>query len=458
MAIDLFEKYTDNISQFMEIDGMKVHYKVEGEGFPIVLLHGTFASLQTWDRWTETLKKKYKVVRLDLPGFALTGPRPDKSYSVEIYLDFLDRFLKRLEINKFYLAGSSLGGWIAWEYAYRFKEKVRRLILLDAAGFNDKQSIPLLYKLVQNPIIKEFKLFHGFAEYVKAPKTFIEFFLKNAYGDANRLEPTTTTRYHELFARKGNREAFLNLANSGVTDNSSSLKDLDTPTLIIWGEKDHWIPLANAYKFQFSLPNSELIIYEGVGHIAMEEIPDKSVKDTIKFLENKAFDSGTKVKTTTLCDKFPDSIRVGNIGLKSVTEKDSFHGSVLCIKTNNRKVIFDRIEEENGKGKVLVIEWIAESEDAVIDDELVFALMHQEWEGIVTNGNYRNTEEICKLRTGIMANKAYPKKAPAPSDDSLIEIHYHALVAGIEFVDGHFVYVDKDGLVSSKKNLIDWEK
>ncbi|NLR90398.1 alpha/beta fold hydrolase [Flammeovirga agarivorans] len=457
MAIDLFEKYTDEQSHFLDIDEMKVHYKIEGEGFPIVLLHGTFASLHTWDRWTEVLSKKYKVIRLDLPGFGLTGPRPDRTYSVEIYLKFLETFFKRIDIKKFYLVGSSLGGWLAWEYAYRYKEQVRRLVLLDAAGFNDKDSTPLIYKVVQNPILKEFKMFHGLAEYVKAPKTINEFFLKNAYGDPKRIEPTTLTRYHEMFSRKGNKEAFLNIATSGHQDHSDRLKDLETPTLILWGEKDRWIPLSNAYRFNFNLPNSTLIVYKEVGHIPMEEIPDKTVEDTINFLENEAFDSGAKIKTSNLCDRYPDEVEIGRpFYLQSLSRRKSFYGRAVCYKTNSVKLILDRIEEENGKGKVLIVDWEAEEHDALIDDEIAFALLHQEWEGIITNANYRHYETISKLRTGIVAKHAYPKKAKEKEDT--IEIHYHAEVAGVDFIDGHYVYVDEDGVVSSKRNLVEWEK
>lgn len=456
MATDLFKKYTDSDSQFMEIDGLKVHYKIEGKGFPIVLLHGTFSSLHTWDKWAERLKEKYKVIRLDLAGFGLTGPRKDRTYSVEIYLNFLNTFLKKLETKKFYMAGSSLGGWIAWEYSHRYKEQVRRLILLDAAGFNDKDSIPLLYKLVQNPIIKEFKMFHGFAEYLKTPKSFIEFFLKNAYGDAKRVDENTITRYHEMFSRKGNREAFINIANSNIEDHSENLKQMDTPTLILWGEKDHWIPLTNAYKFQFSLPNSELIIYEGVGHIPMEEIPEKSVKDTMSFLENKTFDSGVKIQTSFLCDQFRKDVSVASGQFEKIGNKAAFHGQAVCLKTNNPELVLEFLEEENGKGKVLIVEWESDQLDALIDEEIAYALLHQEWEGMITDANFRHTAEMNKMRIGILANRCYPMKAMKATD--AIEIYLHATVGGLELVDGNYIYVDEDGIVSSEYNLVDWEK
>ena len=84
----------------MDINGMMVHYRDEGEGPVLFLIHGTFSSLHTFNSWTRILKSQYRIVRLDLPGFALTGPMADGNYSMAIYLDFLDKFLNNLRIKK----------------------------------------------------------------------------------------------------------------------------------------------------------------------------------------------------------------------------------------------------------------------------------------------------------------------------------------------------------------------
>jgi pimeloyl-ACP methyl ester carboxylesterase len=84
---------------------------------PVVLVHGTAASLHTWDDWTDSLKKDYRVIRMDIPAFGLTGPHPDADYSIEAYVAFLGQFLDQLDIDSMYLAGNSLGGNIAWNFA-----------------------------------------------------------------------------------------------------------------------------------------------------------------------------------------------------------------------------------------------------------------------------------------------------------------------------------------------------
>ena len=98
---DLKKEYANEESEFITIDGMQVHYRDEGIGFPIVLLHGTAASLHTWDAWTEQLIKNYRVIRLDLPAFGLTGPNKNADYSIESYTRFLAQFLEKIKVDKF---------------------------------------------------------------------------------------------------------------------------------------------------------------------------------------------------------------------------------------------------------------------------------------------------------------------------------------------------------------------
>ena len=80
---DLKKEYANEHSKFVEVDGLQVHYRDEGSGFPIVLVHGTAASLHTWDAWTKRLKENYRVIRMDLPAFGLTGPNAQRDYSIK---------------------------------------------------------------------------------------------------------------------------------------------------------------------------------------------------------------------------------------------------------------------------------------------------------------------------------------------------------------------------------------
>ena len=124
--------YTDQESEWLNVDGMQVHHKREGTGDAIVLLHGTGASLHTWDGWVERLDDHFEVYRMDLPAFGLTGPDPDADYTIESYVSFVDNYVTQLGVDSFSIAGNSLGGSIAWAYTVSHPSKVQKLILLDA--------------------------------------------------------------------------------------------------------------------------------------------------------------------------------------------------------------------------------------------------------------------------------------------------------------------------------------
>lgn len=101
-------KWAPPPSQFIAVRGMQVHVRDEGprdDAVPIVLLHGTGASLHTWDGWTRELTNERRVIRFDLPGFGLTGPSPDGNYTVESYVDTVLTLADTLGVQRFVLAG-----------------------------------------------------------------------------------------------------------------------------------------------------------------------------------------------------------------------------------------------------------------------------------------------------------------------------------------------------------------
>ncbi|MFT5617347.1 MAG: pimeloyl-ACP methyl ester carboxylesterase [Arenicella sp.] len=270
-------KYTNKYSRFVAIDGALVHYRDEGSGFPLVLLHGAFSSLHTFNAWVEELKPYFRIIRVDLPGFGISHSRIDHSYGISVYTDFLKGFLDTLDIECCHLAGSSLGGWISWEFTSRYPKRVEKLTLLDSAGFLDPSAVPLPFKMARTPFVGRV------IKYV-IRKNILEKFLRQVYFDQEKVTEELLERYYDLFSREGNPEAFLSLVNGKFKDNTSKLKNIKTPTLIIWGENDEWIPVEYAYKFHKKIPNSKLVIYENVGHIPMEEAPKMTAQDFLQFV------------------------------------------------------------------------------------------------------------------------------------------------------------------------------
>jgi pimeloyl-ACP methyl ester carboxylesterase len=275
---ELTHKYTNDHSRFLVIDDMFVHYRDQGEGEPIVLLHGAFSSLHTFNDWSKILQKHYRVISLDLMGFGLTGPNKTGDYTIGNHIRVLKRFFNILGLKKAHLVGSSLGGWLAWEFTYRYPQRINKLVLVDSAGFLDKENMPLPFKLAQSPLAGRV------LKYI-VRKSILEQFVKQVYYDISKINTKLVDRYFDLFTREGNSQALVDLVNAPFQENTDFLSQIEHPTLIMWGREDAWIGAINAYLFDKMLPNSELIIYEEVGHLPMEEIPVRSGEDLMAFLK-----------------------------------------------------------------------------------------------------------------------------------------------------------------------------
>lgn len=275
---ELKTKWTYDNSQFLEMDGMPVHYRINGEGEPLVLIHGTGASLHTWESWTEILEKDFKVISLDMPAFGLTGPNPKRVYTLDFYAKFLDSFLEKIEVDKFSIAGNSLGGGIAWKYAALFPNKVKSMILIDPIGYPRKGELPFALRIAANKYA---------SKYLKTvtPKSLFYKSMNEVYHNDELVTDELVHRYYELYLREGNRQAFVDRAMAQERIDTSEIATIKTPTLILWGENDIWISPEDAPKFKRDIQDSELIIYPNAGHVPMEELPKLTAHDARIFLE-----------------------------------------------------------------------------------------------------------------------------------------------------------------------------
>ena len=279
----LKSKYTTAASAFVDVMQMQVHYRDEGnknDSLPLVLIHGTGASLHTWEESVKLLTDSFRVITLDLPAYGLTGPNPKRIYSQEFYVQFIDEFLKRIHVNKCIIGGNSLGGAIAWNYTYEHPTKVEKLILIDAAGYPMiSESKPIAFTLAQIPVLKHM------LNYI-TPRFLAKKSVMNVYDDPTKVTEKVVDRYFDLFLREGNRQAFVDRMNfSTYPDHLIRLRTIKTPTLIVWGENDKLIPIENAQKFHADLPNDTLVVLEKTGHIPMEENPNRTVDAIRLFLK-----------------------------------------------------------------------------------------------------------------------------------------------------------------------------
>lgn len=270
-------------SQFVTLQGMPVHLRDEGprdDPEPIVLIHGTSASLHTWDGWTQALKGQRRVIRMDLPGFGLTGPAPDGDYRMERYADFIVALLDQLGVCQAVLAGNSLGGGIAWHTAVRHPTRVTRLVLVDASGYPlQSTSVPLGFRLAQiswlQPVMRQL-----------LPRRMIESSVRNVYADPGKVTPELVDRYVELTLRAGNRESLTQRLKLRETDAQSAglIKTIRQPTLILWGAQDKLITEPSGQRFHQDIAASQYVVFEGLGHVPQEEDPARSVAPVLTFL------------------------------------------------------------------------------------------------------------------------------------------------------------------------------
>jgi len=269
---EVYNKYALASSQQIAIGGVQLHYSDEGnrlDSSPLLLIHGTSSSLRTWDGVTAQLKNQYRIIRFDLPGFGLTGPNPNHDYSTRYYNEVIDSLLKALQISRVLIVGNSLGGAIATQYAIYQPGKVRGLVLVDAAGLPPakKTTGAIGFKLAQMPVINQLLT-------IITPRVLVKKSLQDAYGDTGKVTDSLTALYFDMLTREGNRKALVDRMRQGwqVTD-GNFLTKVEAPSLIVWGSKDRLIPVENAALFKQKIKNSQVHIWDNLGHVPMEEDP-----------------------------------------------------------------------------------------------------------------------------------------------------------------------------------------
>lgn len=271
-------------SDFIDLDGQLVHLRDEGprdDPQPLVLIHGTSASLHTWEGWVAKLKQTRRVITFDLPGFGLTGPAAGGDYSDAAYLRFVQALLDRLGLERVVLGGNSLGGQIAWEFAAAQPARVAALILVDAGGYAFRPlSVPLGFQLARLPLLSTLSRY-------MLPRKIVERSVHNVYGDPARVRPGTVDRYYELTLREGNREALAQrFAQMVPGEYVSQLSGLRLPTLILWGALDRLIPPENGAAFARDIAGSQLVSFAGLGHVPQEEDPAATLVPVQAFLHS----------------------------------------------------------------------------------------------------------------------------------------------------------------------------
>jgi len=286
---ELTARWAPPPSRFIDVQGLQVHLRDEGprdagapgtpdSRLPVVLLHGTSASLHTWEGWAKALRTDRRVVRFDLPGFALTGPNAQNDYGIDAYVKFVVATLDSLGIQRFVLAGNSLGGQIAWATAAAMPDRVARLVLVDASGYGvEPGNAPLGFKLAGMPVTRELMAW-------TLPRGVVEKTVRHVYGHPEKVTPELVDLYVDMTLRAGNRRALSRRIEQGYSGDVAQIRQLKVPTLILWGGRDRLLPVENGRRFAKDIAGSTLVVFDDLGHVPQEEDPVRTVAEVQRFL------------------------------------------------------------------------------------------------------------------------------------------------------------------------------
>ena len=263
-ASELEARYASPESRFINIDGARIHYRDEGSGPPVVLIHANFSNLIDWDPWVDALRDSYRVIRFDMTSHGLTGPDPTGDYSQERTLALTEQLLDTLGLAKITLGGTSMGGTVAIHYSAAHPERVERLILLSPGSLEGQE------RKRRGTVPKA-----GYVLKYIMPRALPEFMLRSGFGDPSRLPDSLVDRWYDMWMREGQREAQLDrLSQYEAGDIQGVICQVRAPVLLLWGEANTTAHFEQADEFKHLLENAasvKLISYPGVGHMAVEE-------------------------------------------------------------------------------------------------------------------------------------------------------------------------------------------
>jgi pimeloyl-ACP methyl ester carboxylesterase len=281
----LEQRYAAPTSHYLDLpDGVHLHYRDEGraDGPVLVLVHGFGASAADWDAWAKRLGDTFRIIAPDLPGHGLT--RAPKGYQggPDSQVATVEAMAAALKLPRFVIAGNSMGGGVAWRYALAHPERLNGLVLVDAAGWppaKAQKQGAIMFRLLANPVTRGIIKNLDNSALVKQG-------LEAALIDKSLATPALVKRYSDFSRAPGHRDILVGRPRAGSADIATPerLSVIDTPTLVMVGADDRVIPGTDGKRFADAIHGAALIVYPGVGHVPMEQIPDRSAADLRAWL------------------------------------------------------------------------------------------------------------------------------------------------------------------------------
>jgi pimeloyl-ACP methyl ester carboxylesterase len=267
--------------KFVTVDGIRYHYReYPAPGRDIVLIHGFSSSTHTWEKVAPVLQQLgYHVWALDMKGFGWSDKPKDAAYDVLTLAAEVNRWMQAMGIRQADIGGNSLGGGVAWLMALLYPEKVRNLILVDAAAYPIE--MPSIMKMSSMPLAAHIlRLFFS--------RPVVRWTLAEVYYRSDLITGAQVNAYFDRLRTENALDAQIAVVRA-LDDKLFEpyirrIPEIKNRTLILWGEKDRWIPLDVGRRLQKEIPASTLAVIASCGHIPQEEKPDETAKLIAEFI------------------------------------------------------------------------------------------------------------------------------------------------------------------------------
>jgi 3-oxoadipate enol-lactonase len=255
---------------FSTVDGVRLHYRQEGQGTDLILIHGLGGSLRDWDACTPALQQHHRVLRWDVRGFG-ESDKPAGPYSPQLFARDLAGLARACQVTRAHVAGISMGGVVAQRFALDFPELVQSLTLISTSSEVSAQAQAAWEKTAKVIEERGFSANAGFAERIFAP-SFVTAHPELVRDMANRTA-TNDPRAYAAAARA-----------IGAYNWTADLKRVHTPTLILQGLEDTLTPPGGSVKMSRVLPHARLLLIPDCGHVVPDEKPEVFTCTLLAFL------------------------------------------------------------------------------------------------------------------------------------------------------------------------------
>lgn len=276
LAVDLEHSRSGLEAKRMTVEGFDLAYLEGGEGEPLLLVHGFGANKDNFTRAAGSLTPHYRVLIPDLPGFGNSAKPMDADYSIPAQVEYLRTFARAHGIERVHLGGSSMGGWISVEWALHYPEEIASLWLLGPAGTDaalESEMMRITEETGETPLLAETpEDYATVLDLVMAKPPFMPYSVRRVLAERAVAD-------HALHAR------IFDLLNDPVQTprQDERIEGLATPALVVWGEDDRVLTADAAAVYQAAMPNAEVVMLPGIGHLPMLEAPGRVTDDYLAF-------------------------------------------------------------------------------------------------------------------------------------------------------------------------------